>query len=234
MQIPFLDIRKINLQYETAFKKAFSEVMQSGSFILGEKLETFENEYAAYCNSGHCIGVASGLDSLSILIKGYKELALLEDGDEIIVPANTFIATILAITANNLVPILVEPDEQTYNITPSLIESRITGKTKCILPVHLYGQSADMSAINAIAEKHKLLVIEDAAQSHGALHHGRKTGGLGKAAGHSFYPAKNLGAFGDAGAITTNNTMLAKVLRALRNYGSKKKHEHIYKGANSH
>jgi dTDP-4-amino-4,6-dideoxygalactose transaminase len=231
--IKFLDIQKINSAHQIEFEEAFRRVLKSGWFILGKEVEQFEKEYAAYCETKHCIGVANGLDALILIIRAYKELGFFVDGDEIIVPANTYIASILAISANNMIPVLVEPDEKTFNINPELIEQKITAKTKAILGVNLYGQTANWSALNNIAKKHHLKLIEDAAQSHGALHHGKKSGSLADAAGHSFYPGKNLGALGDGGAITTNNDELANVILALRNYGSFKKYENIYKGINS-
>jgi dTDP-4-amino-4,6-dideoxygalactose transaminase len=233
MNIPFLDLKKINLTYQQAFEQAFTRVLTSGWFIMGNEVTAFEKEYAHYCEAKHCIGVANGLDALILIIRAYKELGIFKDGDEIIVPANTYIASILAISANNLVPILVEPNELSFNINPELIEKHITAKTKAIIPVHLYGQMAAMNPINAIAEKYHLKVIEDAAQSHGALYENKKSGSVGHAAGHSFYPGKNLGALGDGGAITTNDDELAEVISALRNYGSHKKYENIYKGTNS-
>jgi dTDP-4-amino-4,6-dideoxygalactose transaminase len=233
MNIPFLDLKKINLTYKLAFEQAFTRVLESGWFIMGNEVTAFEKEYANYCEAKHCIGVANGLDALILIIRAYKEMGIFKDGDEIIVPANTYIASILAISANNLVPILVEPNELSFNINPELIEKHISAKTKAIIPVHLYGQMADMNAINTIAKKHHLKVIEDAAQSHGALCYNQKSGSVGDAAGHSFYPGKNLGALGDGGAITTNDDELAEVISALRNYGSHKKYENIYKGTNS-
>ncbi len=231
--IKFLDIQKINLNHKHELEEAFESVIQSGWFILGNEVASFEKVYASYCNTKYCIGVANGLDALILIIRSYKELGLFSDGDEIIVPANTYIASILAISANNLTPVLVEPDEKTYNIDPILIEQNINTKTKAILGVNLYGQTANWSALKIIAKKHHLKLIEDAAQSHGALHHGKKSGGLADAAGHSFYPGKNLGALGDGGAITTDNDELAKVIIALRNYGSYIKYENVYRGLNS-
>ncbi len=233
MNIPFLDLKKLNLTYQLAFEEAFTRVLSSGWFIMGNEVKAFEKEYAHYCEAKHCIGVANGLDALILIIRAYKELGIFNDGDEIIVPANTYIASILAISANNLVPILVEPNELSFNINPELIEKHISAKTKAIITVHLYGQMAAMNPINAIAEKYHLKVIEDAAQSHGALYQNKKSGSVGHAAGHSFYPGKNLGALGDGGAITTNDDELAEVISALRNYGSHKKYENIYKGINS-
>lgn len=231
--IPFLDLKRVNAQYRQELICAAADVIDSGWYIQGEQVKAFEQEFAEYCGTKHCIGVANGLDALVLIIRAYKELGKLKDGDEVIVPANTYIASILAITENSLTPILVEPDEQTYNLDPKLIEAAITPNTKAILAVHLYGQLADMSAINSIAQKHDLLVIEDSAQAHGASFGGRKAGSWGHASGFSFYPGKNLGALGDAGAVTTNDDELAQTIRALGNYGSHKKYENIYKGVNS-
>jgi dTDP-4-amino-4,6-dideoxygalactose transaminase len=231
--IPFLDLKSINAQYREELINAAARVIDSGWYIQGQEVKIFEQEFADYCGAKHCIGVANGLDALILILRAYKELGKLQEGDEVIVPANTYIASILAITENRLTPVLVEPDERTYNLSPSLIENAITPKTKAILAVHLYGQLADMHAINVIAEEHHLLVIEDAAQSHGASIHGRKAGNWGHAAGFSFYPGKNLGALGDAGAATTNDNELAQTIRALGNYGSHKKYENLYQGVNS-
>jgi dTDP-4-amino-4,6-dideoxygalactose transaminase len=232
--IKFLDLQKINLQYQPEFNEAFSRVLKSGWFIMGKELEIFENEFAGYCGTKHCIGVANGLDALILILEGYKELGLMKEGDEVIVPSNTYIASILAISKAGLKPILCEPNLGTYLLNANLIESHITNRTKAILPVHLYGQLCDMNAINTIAKKHRLKVIEDSAQSHGAVYvDGKKSGNLGDASGFSFYPGKNLGALGDAGAITTNDAELAIVLKALRNYGSHKKYHNLYKGINS-
>jgi dTDP-4-amino-4,6-dideoxygalactose transaminase len=233
MLIPFLDLKKINLQYEDSFKNTLEEVLNEGWFIMGQNLKSFETEYAAYCGSKHCIGVANGLDALILILRAYKELGLMKDGDEILVPSNTYIASILAISANNLTPVLVEPNIESYTIDVELIEAKITSKTKGILAVSLYGQTPNFSAINNIASKHSLKVIEDAAQSQGAKHFGMISGGIADASGHSFYPGKNLGALGDGGAITTNDDALANIILALRNYGSHKKYENIYKGLNS-
>lgn len=231
--IRFLDLLAINKQHKEELKQAFERVLDSGWYIMGDELKKFETEFAAYCGTKHAIGVANGLDALILIIRAYKELGVFEDGDEIIVPSNTYIASILAISANNLVPILCEPDINTYNIDPTLIEFKITAKTKAILPVHLYGQLCDMEAINAIARKYKLKVIEDSAQAHGATSNGKRAGNFGDATGFSFYPGKNLGALGDAGAITTNDDALNASIRALLNYGSHKKYENLYKGINS-
>ena len=231
--IPFLDLKSINAQYREELIQAATDVIDSGWYIQGMQVKAFEQEFADYCGTKHCIGVANGLDALILILRAYKELGKLKEGDEVIVPANTYIASILAITENRLKPILVEPDEHTYNLAPGLVEQAITAKTKAILAVHLYGQLADMPAINVIAQKHKLLVIEDSAQSHGAQIDGRKAGNWSDASGFSFYPGKNLGALGDAGAVTTNDDQLAQTIRALGNYGSHKKYENLYQGVNS-
>jgi dTDP-4-amino-4,6-dideoxygalactose transaminase len=234
IMIKFLDLQKINEQYVDEFKEAFDRVLKSGWFILGKEVQIFENEFAAYCGSKYCVGVANGLDALILILEGYKELGLMKEGDEVIVPANTYIASIIAISKAGLKPILCEPRMDTYLINPELIESLITSRTKAILPVHLYGQLCEMDAINAVAQKHGLKVIEDSAQSHGAVYKtGNKSGNLGDASGFSFYPGKNLGALGDAGAITTNDEELAKTIKALRNYGSQVKYHNLYKGINS-
>lgn len=231
--IKFLDLHKINQPYEALFQQKFQEFLDRGWYILGNEVKQFESEFASYCGTKHCIGVANGLDALILIFRAYKELGKLQSGDEVIVPANTYIASILAILENDLIPVLVEPDLSTYNIDTRAIENHITPKTKAILPVHLYGQLCDMETINRIAQKHNLLVIEDSAQSHGAVHNGIKSGNLSNASGFSFYPGKNLGALADAGAITTNDDELAEVLFSLRNYGSKKKYENEFLGLNS-
>ncbi len=233
MTIPFLDLKTINAQYKEEIMESLKRVIESGWYILGKEVELFENEFAQYCGAKHCIGVGNGLDALILILQGYKELGIINDGDEVIVPANTYIATILAISKNNLKPVLVEPDIDNYNIDPTKIEERITSKTKAIMIVHLYGQTADMEPIYKIAKKYDLKIIEDSAQAHGALYKGIRTGNLGDASGFSFYPGKNLGALGDAGAITTNDDTLADILKALRNYGSHKKYINQYKGVNS-
>lgn len=234
MNVPFLDLKKINLKYKEEFIQELKAVQESGWFILGEKVKNFEKEFAEYCGTKYCIGVANGLDALILILEGYKQLGFIKEGDEVIVPSNTYIASILAISKANLTPVLVEPDISTYLIDPKKVEDKITSKTKAILPVHLYGSLCDMNAINIIAEKHNLKVIEDSAQSHGAIYNnGKRSGNLGDASGFSFYPGKNLGALGDAGAITTNDNKLAGVINALRNYGSHKKYENIYLGLNS-
>lgn len=231
--ISFLDLKNINAQYRTELIEACTRVIDSGWYIGGKELELFETNFATYCGVKHAIGVANGLDALILTLRAWKKLGKLRDGDEVIVPSNTYIASILAITANNLTPILVEPNVDTYNIDPLKIEQVITSKTKVILPVHLYGQLADMPKIMEIAKKHNLLVLEDSAQSHGAQIQGKKAGNWGDASGFSFYPGKNLGALGDAGAVTTNDEELANMLKALRNYGSHEKYKNLVPGVNS-
>lgn len=231
--IPFLDLKNINAQYREELIEACIKVIDSGWYIQGNECQEFEKEFAAYCGSKYAIGVANGLDALILIIRAYKEMGIMNDGDEIIVPANTYIASILAISDNGLIPVLVEPDIKTYNIDPALIEENITAKTKAIMAVHLYGQIAAMDEINAIAKKYNLKVIEDSAQAHGAYFGDKRTGNLGDASGFSFYPGKNLGALGDGGAVTTNDEDLASTIRALGNYGSHKKYENFYKGTNS-
>lgn len=231
--IPFLDLKTINAQYREELIQAATRVIDSGWYILGSEVEQFEKEFAEYCETEYCLGVANGLDALVLILRAYKEMGVIAEGDEVIVPANTYIASILAISENGLKPVLVEPDLQTYNLNPALIEQHITEKTKAILTVHLYGQVTGMDEINAIAKKHNLKVIEDCAQAHGALYKGKKVGNLGDAAGFSFYPGKNLGALGDAGAVTTSDPELAQTIKALRNYGSHEKYKNLYRGVNS-
>ena len=231
--IPFLDLKNINQQYRQQLIEACTRVIDSGWYIGGTELEQFEQNFAKYCGTQYAIGVANGLDALILTLRAWKELGKLKDGDEVIVPSNTYIASILAITANNLTPVLVEPNIATYNIDPLKIEEVITVKTKVILPVHLYGQLADMPEIMQIAKQYNLLVLEDSAQSHGAQLQGIKAGNWGDASGFSFYPGKNLGALGDAGAVTTNDAELATMLKALRNYGSHEKYKNLVPGVNS-
>lgn len=231
--IKFLDLKKVNDAHGAEISAAIQRVLDSGWYLLGEEVSSFEREFADYCGAKHSIGVANGLDALILILMAYRELGVMAEGDEVIVPANTYIASILAISRAGLTPVLVEPDERTYNIDPNLIEAAITKKTKAIMAVHLYGQCADMDPICAIARKHGLMVVEDAAQAHAATYRGRKTGSLGDAAGFSFYPGKNLGALGDGGAVTTSNDELAEAIRALRNYGSHEKYHNKYKGMNS-
>ncbi|SDC77945.1 DegT/DnrJ/EryC1/StrS family aminotransferase [Pedobacter soli] len=232
--IKFLDLYKINQLHKKDLQDAFERVLESGWYIMGSELRNFEEKFCQYTGAKYTIGVANGLDALVLIIRAYKEMGIFKDGDEIIVPSNTYIASILAISANNLNPILVEPILETYNLDYRLIESRITEKTVAILPVHLYGQLCDMDKICEIGVKYGLKVIEDCAQSHGAKSpKGCSAGNFGDAAGFSFYPGKNLGALGDAGAITTNDANLAETISALLNYGSRVKYENIYKGVNS-
>ena len=231
--IPFLDLKTINAQHRDELISACARVIDSGWYISGNELEQFEKNFADYCGTQYAIGVANGLDALILTFRAWKALGKLKSGDEVIVPANTYIASILAITANGLTPILVEPELHSYNLDPQKIIGAITPKTKAILPVHLYGQLANMPAIMDIAKKHDLLVLEDSAQAHGASINGIKAGNWGDASGFSFYPGKNLGALGDAGAITTNDPELAEMLKALRNYGSHEKYKNLTPGVNS-
>ena len=234
--IPFLNLKKINAAYEDAFQDKLKSVLASGWYVLGNEVEAFETQFAAYCNAKYCIGVGNGFDALVLLFKGYLQLGKLQKGDEVIVPANTFIASILAIMEAGLVPVLVEPKLETYNLNPDLISGKITFKTKAVLAVHLYGQLAEMEAILAIAKEHDFLVIEDAAQSHGAYFEEESKSGLvkrGDAQAYSFYPGKNLGALGDGGAVVTNDEALAKVVSTLRNYGSETKYYYEFQGVNS-
>jgi dTDP-4-amino-4,6-dideoxygalactose transaminase len=227
--IEFLNLKRVNAPHQEEIKAAIQRVVDSGWYILGRETELFEQEFAAYCGVKHCIGVGNGLDALSLILRAYD----IGPGDEVIVPSNTFIATWLAVTYVGATPVPVEPDERTYNINPELIEAAITPRTRAIMPVHLYGQPADMAPIIDIGKRHGLRVIEDAAQAHGAKYHGVRTGGLGDAAGFSFYPGKNLGALGDGGAVTTNDDGLAAKIRMLRNYGSTVKYHHDVQGVNS-
>lgn len=231
--ISFLDLKLINNQLRVELVDACSRVIDSGLYIGGSELLRFEGAFASYCGAKHCIGVGNGLDALLLTLRAWKELGKLKDGDEIIVPANTYIASILAITENKLVPILVEPDAASFNLCADKVKMALTAKTRAILPVHLYGRLADMPRLLDIARQHKLLVLEDSAQAHGASIDGRRAGNWGDASGFSFYPGKNLGALGDAGAVTTNDDELAQVLRALRNYGSHEKYKNLYQGVNS-
>ncbi|MGH2307635.1 DegT/DnrJ/EryC1/StrS family aminotransferase [Aliarcobacter sp. ERUVET-8] len=231
--IPFLDLKELNTQYKAELIEACTRVIDSGWYIQGNECKEFDKEFAKYCGAKYAIGVANGLDALILILRAYKELGFMKDGDEVIVPSNTYIASILAISQNNLVPVLVEPDINTYLLNPSKIEEKITSKTKAILPVHLYGQTCEMDKINEIAKKYNLKVIEDSAQSHGAYFKDKRSGNLGDASGFSFYPGKNLGALGDGGAVTTNDEELANTIKALGNYGSHKKYENLYKGVNS-
>lgn len=231
--IKFLDLYSINQRHRKQIDLAIESVLDSGHYLLGETLRSFEKNFAEYLGVKEVIGVANGLDALNLILGGYKTLGVLRDGDEVIVPANTFIATILAITANRLTPVLVEPDILDYNLDPKLIAKKISSKTKAILPVHLYGQVARMSELWELAQKHDLKIIEDAAQAHGCSYKKRKAGSLGDAAAFSFYPGKNLGCMGDGGCVSTNDEKLAQTVRILANYGSSEKYVNIYKGINS-
>lgn len=231
--IEFLNLKKLNEKYRAEFLTACARVIDSGWYIGGKELEEFEAEFAIYCGVQHCIGVANGLDALTLTLRAWKVQGRIKEGDEVIVPANTYIASILAITENRLTPVLVEPDAETLNISVGNIEKAVTAKTRIILPVHLYGQLADMPQIKSLAHKHSLLILEDSAQAHGANIGGRRAGNWGDASGFSFYPGKNLGALGDAGAITTNDDELAATLRSLRNYGSHVKYRNDIQGVNS-
>ncbi len=255
--IPFLDLQKINARFEPQYKTVFQQFLDSGYYVLGNEVNQFEKEYADYCGTKHSIGTANGLDALILIFKAYITLGKLKLGDEVIVPANTYIASVLSVIHSGLKPILVEPDAATFNISPIEIEKHITKNTRAILVVHLYGQLANMQAINTIAKEHQLLVVEDAAQAHGAVGNSNfqlpnsktiteapsthnplpttyfKAGNLGNAAGFSFYPSKNLGCLGDGGAVTTNDDQLAECVRVLRNYGSSEKYVNTHVGINS-
>lgn len=231
--IPFLSLKQVTGKYSTEIHEAVARVIDSGWYLQGQENENFERNYSKYIGTKHTVGVANGLDALIWIFRAYKELGVMKDGDEVIVPANTYIATILAITENNLVPVLVEPSIDTYQIDDSLIEERITERTKAICIVHLYGQCAYTEKIGELCKKYGLKLVEDNAQAHGCVFNGKKTGSIGDAAGHSFYPGKNLGALGDAGAVTTNDCQLAETIRSLANYGSSRKYVFKYMGRNS-
>lgn len=229
MKIPFVSFEPMHNEIREELNIAYNRVMDSNCFIKGVECEDFEQEFAEYCNAKHCIGVANGLDALYLILRALD----INNGDEVIVPSNTYIASALAVSYTGATPIFVEPILETYNINPDLIEAKITERTKAIIAVHLQGRASDMDAINQIAEKYNLYVIEDAAQAHGTSYKGKKVGTLGHAAGFSFYPGKNLGAFGDGGCVITNDKFIADKVRALGNYGSDHKYHHIYKGTNS-
>ncbi|HEY9133227.1 MAG TPA: DegT/DnrJ/EryC1/StrS family aminotransferase [Dyella sp.] len=233
MDVPFLDLKCINARHADELKAAAARVIDSGWYVLGEEVAAFEREFAAYCGVRHVLGVGNGLDALALILRGYKELGVLAEGDEVIVPANTFIASFLAVSENRLVPVPVEPDLASFNLDPVRVEAAIGPRTRAIMAVHLYGQLADMSALAALAERYGLLLIEDAAQAHGAMRDGRKAGAFGNAAAFSFFPGKNLGALGDGGAVATSDALLAEHIAALRNYGSAVKYRHLYQGTNS-
>ena len=232
--IKFLDLHKINARFEDAFHLKFQEFLNSGYYVLGQGVLTFETEYANFCGAKHAIGVGNGLDAITLILKSYIALGKLKEQDEVLVPANTYIASILGILQAGLKPVFVEPDLDTYNISVSDLQGKITNNTKAVLVVHLYGQLAEMDAIQKKAKQKGLLIIEDAAQAHGALYHdGRKAGNLGDAAAFSFYPSKNLGALGDGGAVTTNDSELAETIKKLRNYGTSSKYVNELAGCNS-
>jgi len=229
MKIPFLDFIGPYEELRAELDEVYGRFMRSTRYILGKEVESFEDEYAAYCGTSYCVGVGNGLDALHLILRALA----IGPGQEVIVPSNTYIATWLAVTYAGGIPVPVEPDPRTYNLDPDRIEAAINERTRAIMPVHLYGQAADMDPVLAIAEKHGIKVIEDAAQAQGARYKGRRTGSLGRAAGHSFYPGKNLGAFGDAGAVTTDDAVLADKVRLLRNYGSRVKYQNEVRGVNS-
>lgn len=233
MRVPFLDLKQINLKDYTEISQAINEVINSGWYIHGSRCKQFEENFANYCGTKHCIGVANGLDALILILRAYQELGIMSVGDEVIVPANTYIASILAISANNMTPVLVEPSLNNYLIDVDKIEQAITSKTKAIMVVHLYGQITPMAKVWELAKKYNLKVIEDSAQSHGAYYQDKRSGNLSDASGFSFYPGKNLGAIGDGGAVTTNDATLEYTIRALANYGSEVKYKNMYKGINS-
>lgn len=231
---PFLDLAALNLRDEAALTEAFQRVLRSGWYVLGAEVSAFEAEYAAACGVQHAIGVGNGLDALTLILRGYIQLGRLVEGDEVILPDNSFIATALAVSEAGLTPVLVEPDSVTFNIDSAAVEAAIGARTKAVIAVHLYGQLADMASLRALADRYDLLLIEDAAQAHGALDaQGRSAGSLGDAAGFSFFPVKNIGALGDAGALTTHDDALAEQVRKLRSYGSSRKYVHEVQGVNS-
>lgn len=231
--VKFLDLKKVTAKYADEIHEAVLRTVDSGWYLQGEENACFEKNYAKYIGSEYCIGCANGLDSLIWIFRAYIEMGVMQPGDEVIVPANTYIASILAITENGLKPVLVEPDMKTLQIDDRLIEEAVTERTRAILIVHLYGRCAYTEKIGEICRRHSLKLVEDNAQAHGCLYKGRRTGSIGDAAGHSFYPGKNLGAFGDAGAVTTGDKELAETVRALANYGSSKKYVFKYTGRNS-
>ncbi len=231
--IPYLDLGKVTASFGGEIERAVERVVKSGWYLLGKETASFEREYADYLGAKHCVGTGNGLDALTLIYRAYIELGRLRPGDEVIVPANTFVASILAISENNLVPVLVEPDPETLNLDPERIEEAITPRTKAIMLVHLYGRNAYTEKIGEICRRHNFLLIEDNAQAHGCLYEGRRTGTFGDAAGHSFYPGKNLGALGDAGAVTTDDAELAGTVRKLANYGSARKYVFESIGRNS-
>lgn len=231
--IPFLNLKRENERHADEIKEAVNRVIDSGWYILGEEKERFEKEFAAYCGSGYCVGVGNGLDAIRLILMSYMEQGLMQKGDEVILPANTFIATALAVSQCGLIPILADCDMESFNIDPVSVREKITSKTKAIIAVHLYGQVAPVTELKKIAEEYGLKLIEDAAQAHGAVYEGRRTGNLADAAAFSFYPVKNLGGLGDGGAVVTNDEELFTIVKSLSNYGSGEKYVHNYKGLNS-
>lgn len=232
--VKFLDLKKINLAHETELKQTLEQVLLNGWYIRGKFHDEFEQQFARYCGSSYCVGVANGLDALILIFKAYKELGILKDGDEVIVQANTYIASILSISVAGLMPVFVEPDEDSYNLSVKNVKNAITEKTKAILAVHLYGKLSPMQELMELAEENNLLLLEDCAQSHGAIdQRGIKAGNLSHAAAFSFYPGKNMGALGDAGAVTTSDESLADMIKTMGNYGSKRKYYNEVKGGNS-
>lgn len=232
-EVPFLDLREVNARHAEALKAAVARVIDSGRYVLGGELEAFEHEFAAWCGTRHALGVGNGLDALTLILRAYRDLGELAPGDEVIVPANTFIASFLAVHEAGLHAVPVEPDEATFNLDPARVETAIGPRTRAILAVHLYGQLADMTTLGDIAKRHGLLLIEDAAQAHGAMRDGVRAGAFADAAGFSFFPSKNLGALGDGGAVVTSDERLARQVALLRNYGSEVKYLHPRRGANS-
>ncbi|MDR1809140.1 MAG: DegT/DnrJ/EryC1/StrS family aminotransferase [Prevotella sp.] len=231
--LPYIDLGRTNRPLQSEINAAALNVLESGWYIRGKACEAFEAQYAGYCGASYCVGTGNGLDAIRLIFSAYIELGKLTRGDEVIVPANTYIASILAVTESGLTPVPVEPDPNTYTISPDLIEEKITSRTRAILAVHLYGQVCDMLALQTVAEKHRLLLIDDAAQAHGCIYRDNRMGNLCHATAFSFYPTKNLGALGDAGAVTTNDKDLAGMVRDIANYGSSRKYIHRYKGINS-
>ncbi|MBS5795347.1 MAG: DegT/DnrJ/EryC1/StrS family aminotransferase [Dysgonomonas mossii] len=232
-EILFLNLKRENERYATELKEATARIIHLGWYIRGAANESFQSQFASYCGVSHCVGVGNGLDALRLILMGYMVMGRIKEGDEVILPANTFIATALAVSQCGLVPVLADCDLATYNIDPASVEEKITNKSRAIIAVHLYGQVADMDKLKQLALKYNLLLIEDAAQAHGAVYKGRKAGSIGDAAAFSFYPVKNLGSLGDAGAVTTDDAELAEVVNSLSNYGSDEKYIHNYKGLNS-
>ena len=231
--IKYFDLQRVNNSFEPQLTQAVTRVVQSGWYLQGAANKEFEKAFAQYCGTRFCVGVGNGLDALTLVLRAWMELGYMRPGDEVIVPANTYIASILAVIRVGLVPVFCEPHERSYNIDTTIIETHITEKTRAILPVHLYGRAVDMQPLMEIADRYSLKVLEDCAQAHGAVYGGKRVGSIGDAAGFSFYPAKNLGALGDGGAVTTNDEELAAAVRAIANYGSAKKYVNVYKGINS-